>query len=304
MTDLTKFMSLGQMVSEFIKDGSHIYIEGILANRLPMAIIHEIIRQKLKNLRIVSAPNGIAVDQLVGADCVAEVEFYFLGFMTQQGFATMRQFRTAVEEGRVMSKESMGYAICMALRAGAFGIPFIPLPDFRGSDLLLVRDDYKLMVSPYNSQETVVLVPALRPEILILHAHLADTKGNIVLKEPWPDFALTTAQASHHVIVTVEEIVESGTLTPREITIPHFLVNAVALMPYGAAPTALNLSYEPDQNHIATYQRLAQTKEGFQRYLQEYILTTKTHDAFLKKAGFPPKWIPSQNRFGEGGSSS
>ncbi len=304
MRESTKVMSLSHMVSQFIKNSSQVYIDGILANRLPMAIIHEIIRQGQKDLRIVSAPNGIAVDQLVGAGCVEEVEFYFLGLMTQQGFATMRQIRTAVETGLVRIKESMGYAICMALRAGAFGIPFIPLPDFRGSDLLKVRDDYKILVSPYNSQDTVVLVPALRPDLLVLHAHKADTRGNVVLEEPWPDFTLTTAQACHQVIVTVEEIVEERIFNPREITIPHFLVNAIALTPFGAAPTALNHYYETNQNHIAIYQQAAQTEEGFQSYLQEYILAPKTHAGFLKKAGFPPDWISTQKGFSKGGKSS
>ncbi|MDO8055318.1 MAG: CoA-transferase, partial [Candidatus Hermodarchaeota archaeon] len=183
-----------------------------------------------------------------------------------------------------------GYAICMALRAGAFGIPYIPLPDFRGSDVLRIRDDYKVMTSPYNPDETVITVPALRPEVLLLHAHTADELGNIQLIEPWPYFTLTTAQACHRVLVTVEEIVEPGAISAKDITIPHFLVDAVAHVPYGAAPTALHRRYEVDATQISVYQQAAQTQPGFNQYLQEFILACPSHDAFLKKTSYPHTW--------------
>ena len=290
MNSSNKIQSLQEMIQAFIPDNTHIYLEGILANRIPMAAIHEIIRAQRRNLRIVSAPNGLAVDQLVGAGAVAEVEFYFLGFMTETGFAPMRRFRSAAEAETILVKESMGYAICMALRAGAFGIPYIPLPDFRGSDVIQIRDDYKVMSSPYNPDETVITVPALQPEVLLLHAHTADALGNIRLDEPWPYFTLTTAQACQHVLVTVEEIVKPGEIPAKDITIPHFLVDAIAETPYGAAPTALHRRYEMEADHIALYQNAAQTQAGFDQYLQEFIVECPTHEAFLKKAGYPPPW--------------
>jgi glutaconate CoA-transferase subunit A len=279
------------MIQKFIHNKTHLYLEGILANRLPMAAIHEIIRAQRRKLRIVSAPNGLAVDQLIGAGVVEEVEFYFLGFMTEAGFATMRRFRSAAEEGTIRVKESMGYAICMALRAGAYGIPYIPLPDFRGSEILKIREDYKVMSSPYNPEETVITVPALCPEVLLLHAHTADELGNIRLDEPWPYFTLTTAQACQHVLVTVEEIVKAGTIPAKDITIPHFLVDAVAHVPYGAAPTALHQRYEIATSHITMYQAAAQTQTGFDQYLQEFIFDCSNHEAFLKKIGNPPVWV-------------
>jgi len=290
MAGTSKVVSLDRAVQRLVPDGSLVYIEGVLANRLPMAAVHEVIRARRRNLRLVSAPNGLAVDQLVGAGCVEEVEFYFLGFMTDRGFASMRRFREASEQGTIKVRESMGYAICMALRAGAYGIPFIPLPDFRGSDLLNVREDYRVMPSPYNPKETVVLVPALRPDVLLIHAHRADTLGNIVLDEPWPVFTLTVAQACHRVLATVEEIVEPGTLDSRRITIPHFLVDAVVRVPFGAAPTALNQRYEVDHKHIALYQEAARTHEGFASYLDEYIYGCTNHQEFIAKTGHPPSW--------------
>jgi acyl CoA:acetate/3-ketoacid CoA transferase alpha subunit/acyl CoA:acetate/3-ketoacid CoA transferase beta subunit len=292
MPDSGKTMSLKQMISKFVPNHSLVYLEGILANRLPMAAVHEIIRAKKRNLRLVSGPNGLAIDQLVGSGCVEEVEFYFLGHITEQGFATMRRFRVASETGTIKVKESMGYTICMALRAGAYGIPFIPVPDFRGSDLLKVRKDYRVMASPYDSDKTVILVPALNPDVLILHAHTADTKGNVVLDEPWPIFTLTIAQACNHVLVTVEEIVEAGTLNPSRITVPHFLVDAIAHVPFGAAPTALNKKYETSFSHIGLYQKAAKTAEGFAQYLGEYVTGTANHKEFLVKAGPPPMWNP------------
>ncbi|MHA2405679.1 MAG: CoA transferase subunit A, partial [Candidatus Hermodarchaeia archaeon] len=278
-------MSLHQLVRKHISHGSHVYLEGLLVNRLPMAAVHEIIRAQLQELRVVSAPNGLAIDQLVGAGAIAELEFYFLGFMTRNGFATMRRFREATETGALRVKESMGYAICMALRAGAFGIPFIPLPDFRGSDLLSVRQDYQVMQSPYGSQDTVITVPALRPDVLMLHAHSADVKGNIILDEPWTNFTLTTAQACQKVLVTVEKVVDNEVFEPQTITLPHFLVDAIAHVPYGAAPTALNHRYEVSPSHIQLYQDHAQTQEGFDEYLQEYIQSCSDHSSFIDKVG-------------------
>lgn len=303
MLEPGKFMSLHQLIRKHISHGSHVYLEGLLVNRLPMAAVHEIIRAQLRELRVVSAPNGLAIDQLVGAGAVAELEFYFLGFMTQNGFATMRRFREASEAGTLKVKESMGYAICMALRAGAFGIPFIPLPDFRGSDLLSIRQDYQVMHSPYDSQETVIAVPALRPDVLLLHAHLADEKGNIILKEPWTNFTLTTAQACNKVLVTVEEVADSELFEPQSVTLPHFLVDAIAHVPYGAAPTALNHRYEIASTHIQLYQDKAQTQEGFDEYLHEYIRSCSDHSSFLDKAGMPPPWNTTYPPSKPGGKS-
>jgi glutaconate CoA-transferase subunit A len=304
MSETSKFIPLDQLVRKFIPDGSHIYLEGLLVNRLPMAAVHELIRANVRNLRVVSAPNGLAIDQLIGAGCISELEFYFLGFMTQNGFATMRRFRDAVEEGSIHVKESMGYAICMGLRAGAFGIPFIPLPDFRGSDLLSIREDYRIMQSPYNPNDTVIAVPALHPDVLILHAHAADAKGNIFLDEPWTAFTLTTAQACDKVVVTVEEIVEPDTLDPSRITIPHFLVDAIAQVPYGAAPTALNRRYEVYTAHISKYQEKAKTAKGFDQYVNEYINSCSDHAAFVQKAGLPPPWKYDVHKIaGQGGIS-
>jgi glutaconate CoA-transferase subunit A len=282
------------MVQDFIPDKSQIYLEGLLVNRLPMAAIHEIIRSKSRQLRIISAPNGLAVDQLVGAGTVTEIEFYFLGFMTEQGFASMQRFRVAAETGMIRVKESMGYAIVMGLRAGAYGIPFIPLPDFSGSDLLSIRKEYREMPSPYNTNETVIAVPALRPDVLLLHAHSADEKGNVFLDEPWPNFILTTAQACHKVLVTVEEIVGSGSLPVHRITIPHFLVDAIALIPYGATPTALNRRYEVHAQHIALYQDAAKTGDGFDKFIEDYILNCPNQGDFLEKIGLPPSWTKIQ----------
>jgi len=290
MTDSSKFTSLSQLVRQNISNGSHVYIEGVLLNRSPMAAVHEIIRAKLRKLRVVSAPNGLAIDQLIGANAITELEFYFLGFMTQNGFAAMRRFREASKNESIRVKESMGYAICMALRAGAFGIPFIPLPDFRGSDLLSIRQDYQTMQSPYDKADTIITVPALRPDVLVLHAHIADTKGNVYLNEPWTNFTLTTAQACQKVLVTVEEVREAETLEPNQITIPHFLVDAIAPVPYGAVPTALNNRYEIDNTHITLYQEKAQTAQGFEEYLQEYIQACPDHVSFLEKIGLPPPW--------------
>ena len=303
MPESGKFMSLQQLVRKHISHGSHVYLEGLLVNRLPMAAVHEIIRAQLQELRVVSAPNGLAIDQLVGAGAVAELEFYFLGFMTRSGFATMRRFREATEKGVLRVKESMGYAICMALRAGAFGIPFIPLPDFRGSDLLSIRQDYQVMQSPYGSQDTVITVPALRPEILLLHAHSADAKGNIILDEPWTTFTLTTAQACQKVLVTVEEVVDNEIFEPHAITLPHFLVDAVAQVPHGAAPTALNHRYEVDNSHIQLYLDKAQTREGFDEYLQEYIHSCSDHSSFISKVGIPPPWNTTYSSSEKGGAS-
>ncbi len=286
-----KVVTLDQAIQQLVPDGSQIYLEGILANRAPMAAIHEIIRARRRGLRLVSAPNGLAIDQLIGAGCADEIEFYFLGFMNIDGFQTMRQFRSAVETGAIKTKESMGYAVCMALRAGAYGIPFIPIPDFQGSDLLKVREDYRIMPSPYNSTEITVIVPALQPDVLLLHAHIADEQGNVVLDEPWPMFTLTTAQACQKVLVTVEEVVEADTLEPNRIIIPHFLVDAVVQVPFGAAPTALNKRYEVDNNHIALYQQSAKSTEGFAQYLDEYIFGCSNHEAFIEKIGEPREWI-------------
>ncbi len=299
-TGKTKIQTLGNAVRAYVKDGGHISIGGFTISRNPMACVHEIIRQKIKNLHIYAHSNGQGVDELIGAGAVKRIEIAYSG---NGRFApTCLCFKRMVEQGKLSVEDYSNYQMSLRFLAGSMGIPFIPTysslgtdiiekwgfsPELRYEDDKIAREKVVLLDNPFSEEDNdkLVLVPAINPDVTIIHAQKADIEGSTII-EGLTFADVEQAKASKHVIVTCEEIVEKKVLKqdPGSNHIPCFCVDAVVHVPMGAYPTACFKYYDYDPVFLEQYKSIASDKDRFQKYLDDYIFGTENHAEFLKKA--------------------
>jgi len=277
-----KLTSISEAIA-LIKDGDMIAVGGNLSAREPMALIREMIRQGKRNLHTVGGAHGIDIDLMCGGGIVGTVQNSFVGFEGDFGLAP--NYRRMVEQGTVRAKETDCVAMMMQLRASVFGVPFMPMGPVRGTDVLKFNPEVKIMECPYTG-ESINLLPAIKPDFALIHAHKADSKGNVKLSAPYFADPLFV-EASKNVIVSVEEIVSEEGLKELGATLPYYEITAVVEIPYGAHPTSCYPYYSYDRKHISEYTRIANqgVDEFRSRYLDRYVFEPKDHDEYMERAG-------------------
>jgi glutaconate CoA-transferase, subunit A len=276
-----KAISLEKAVS-LIKNGDKVAIGGALSLREPMSLIREVIRQGIKDLHIIGNAHGIDVDMLCGAGSVGTAEVTYVGFEFDFGIAP--NYRKVCESGAVRVLENNCVTLINQLRASSFGLPFVAQRSFGGSDILKLHPEFKVTESPFNG-EKVVLVPALRPDVALLHAQFADTLGNVRIEEPYAS-DIILARASERVIVTAEKIVSPDEMRALKPNIHYFEISELAVAPYGAHPTNCYPNYAYDREHIAEYVKA--TKGGLEEFKKEYLdkyVYGVTEQEYLKLVG-------------------
>lgn len=173
------------------------------------------------------------------------------------------------------------------VHAGAMGLPFIGLWGLLGSDLLRQRPDFKVIEDPFRPGHQVVVAEAIRPDVAVFHALLADPEGNAVLagKQESP----VIAQASRRVIVTAEQVVDRVTMVDavagRHTFLPAADVDLVVHVPFGAHPGGLPTAYERDDAHCRAYVEASQEPARFAAYLDRFVFDVPTHAAYLERVG-------------------
>ena len=297
-----KVMRLPQAIQRFVPDSSHISIGGFTINRNPMAAVYEIIRQKKRGLHLYAHSNGQGVDELVGGGTISRLEIAYGG--SGRFAPTCIRFKKAVQEGRIDVEDYSNFQMTLRFMAGALGVPFLPTRSGMGSDILAKwgfseetrSADPKLpdqkacvMDNPFgNWADTgkVVLVPAILPDVTIIHAQKASTDGTVRISGlAFAD--VEQAKAAEHVIVTCEELVEPDDLRDNSDLnkIPPFCVDAVCHAPHGAYPTACYGYYDYDPVYLKEYAQHAREDGSFQAYLEKYIFGIADHDHFMELLG-------------------
>ena len=297
-----KQMSLADAVARFVPDGAHIAIGGFTINRNPMAAVYEIIRQQKRHLHLYAHSNGQGVDELVGAGCVDKIEIAYAG--SGRFAPTCIRFRRAVESGQLTVEDYSNYQMTLRFMAGAMGVPFLPTRSSLGSDIVTRwgfseaarREDprvpdHKLVVldNPFEGwcdTAKVVLVPAVNPDVSIIHAQRADAQGPVrVAGLPFAD--VEQAKAARHLIVTCETIAATDDLrqSPDQNQIPFFCVDAVVHQPMGAWPTACYRHYDYDPVRLNDYRRAALDDARYRDYLQAEILSTASFEEMIRRVG-------------------
>jgi len=238
-----------------------------------MEAVRCLIRQKTKGLRLLGVPIlGLGADLLIGAGCVAEVESSAVS-LGEAGLAP--RFSEAVERNLIVMKDATCPAIHTGLQATEKGVPFMPIGGVLGSDLVAGRKEWKVGADPFSGKE-LLFVKALQPDVALFHARWADEAGNVWVgrrKE-----LATAAYAARRTFVTVEEI-RKGDMLEDELLAPGVIsavyVSGVARVERGAWPLGVAGVYSVDDAHLAQYARAARTREGFQSYLDEWVLTPR-----------------------------
>lgn len=281
-TGTDKTCDLTTLVSH-VRQGDCVAIGGGLSLRVPMAAVRELVRQRIDGLELVGSAHGIDVDMLCGAGLVSVCAESYVGF--EQDFGTAMNYRRACESGRVKVRDTSCYTLVQQLRAAASGLPFMPIRSVRGTDFMGLHPEYRTLICPFSGQE-LVLVPALRPDVAILHAQLGDPRGNLVIQGP-PVVDKLFARAAGRVVATVERVVPAGQIGPGDITIPGFYVSAVAEVRYGAHPTSCYPLYAYDRVHTAEYYRgtLDSDRCFRERYLDPFVYRCRSHDEYLHAVG-------------------
>lgn len=296
--DLTgKLMTAKEAVEKFVHDGDQVSLGGFTLNRNPMSLVQEIIRQGRKDLYLVCHSQGQAMDLLVGAGCVSRMEIAYGGLGR---FApTCIRFRRAVQRGQLALEDYSNYQMSLRFLAGAMGLPMIATktglntdivgkegfdPADRGQGKVPVK---KLVVgdNPFApSGDKVVLLPALNPDVAMIHAQQVGTDGTVRIKGL--SFAdLEQARSADRVLVTCEEIVprEQIRQDPDQNSLPGFLVDAVVHAPLGAHPTACHYFYDYDPQHLKMYGQMAVDDDAFRRYLDQWIHGSRDFEDYLAK---------------------
>lgn len=295
----SKLMSAEEAVRHFIQDGDMVALGGFTVTRCPMTMVREIIRQERRDLHLVMHSQGQALDLLVGAGCVSRVELAFGGIGR---FApTAIRFRKAVRNGEIQVEDYSNFQMALRFLAGALSLPFMAScsgfetdviakwgfgPEMRGKGKIPKHKMVKT-TDPFSADEDpVILLPALTPDVALIHAQYVGEDGTVRIKG-LTFLDLEEARSASRVIVTCEEIVPASFLraNPDQNSLPFFLVDAVVLAPYGAHPTACHYFYDYDPRHMNIYRQAAANDQTFQRYLQEWVHELPDQESYLSKVG-------------------
>ncbi len=267
-----------------IADGSRIIVAGAHFNNVPMALVRQLIRQKVRDLELVPTPSaGLWVDMLVAAGAVAKVHVSYIGL---EFLGLAPNFRKAAESKSIDLIESDEPTIFMGLRAAASGLPFTALPPVhKMTDLPRVNPDiYKETQDPFTG-ETVIAIPPIAPDIALLHFARADVYGNCV-SLGGRHMEDVIAKASKRTIISADEIVGPDEIAgaPLNTTLPGVLVEAVVHAPYGVYPGTCPGLYGYDRAHLDEYYDLArQGRTG--EYLDQYVHGAEDDSVLLDAVG-------------------
>jgi glutaconate CoA-transferase, subunit A len=237
---------------------------------VPMAATRALIRRGVKRLHLVALPtSSLQADLLIGAGCIETLE---TSAVSLGEFGPAPRFTAAIIAGTIRMMDATCPALHAQFQAAEKGVPFMPLRGLVGSDVLAHRQDWKIVDNPFGNNDPIVLLPALKPDVALFHAPMADRAGNVFIGTQRE--LVTMAHAAHKTVVTVEKIYDGDLLRDPLLaagTLPGFYVEAVAVEPRGAWPLPLPDHYAIDGAHMAEYARLAATPEGFAEYLQRYV---------------------------------
>jgi glutaconate CoA-transferase subunit A len=277
-----KHLSLQQAIAEFVKDGQTLAMEGF-THLIPFAAAHEIIRQGRKDLTLMRMTPDIIYDQLIGMGCVSRMIFSWGG---NPGVGSLHRLRDAVEKHwprPIELDERSHAAMAAAYQAGASGLPFAMLAGFVGSDLPSVNPNIRHIECPFTGQR-LAAVPALTPDVGIIHAHLADKAGNVLLRGI-TGVQKEAAMAAREVIVTVEDVVDELDAPQNSVILPSWVVSAVAKVPGGAHPSYVHGVYDRDNAFYQEWDAISRDRDGFRAWIQEYVLDTGDHAGYLARLG-------------------
>ncbi|GAB3205115.1 CoA transferase subunit A [Marinactinospora thermotolerans] len=258
-------VSLDEGIRELVRDGDTVALEGF-THLIPVSAGHEIIRQGRRDLTLVRMTPDVVYDQLIGAGCARKLVFSWGG---NPGVGSLHRFRDAIQNGWPVPLEIEEHSHAgMANRyvAGASGLPFAVMRGYTGTDLVSHTPNIATVECPFTG-ERLTAVPALNPDVTIIHAQRADRRGNVQM------WGITGVQkeavlAARRSLVTVEEIVDELEPLPGQVILPSRVVTAVAEVPGGARPSYAHGYYERDNGAYQAWDPISRDRDSFARWLE------------------------------------
>jgi glutaconate CoA-transferase subunit A len=278
---MTKLISLSEAISKYVQDGDIVYAAGF-THLIPFAAGHEIIRQGVRDLVLARATPDLVYDQMVAAGCARKVIGSYMG---NPGVGSLRLVRGAVERGELEWEEYSHFGMITRLQAGASGLPFLPMNQVGVQDLEKANPLIKRIPDPYGGKD-VIVVPALNPDVAIVHVQRADASGNAHL---WGIIGeqKEAAFAAKKVILTAEEIVDEAVIRsdPNRTMIPGIIVHAVCHVPYACHPSYAQGYYDRDNEFYLKWDEVSSSEETVKAWLDEWVYGVKDREDYWEKLG-------------------
>ncbi len=282
---MSKLMTMRDAIARYVPDGASIALGLALEPLIPFAAGHEIIRQQRRDLTLIGPISDILFDQLIGSGCVAKVTAAWVGNVSE---GLGHCYRRAVEKGLPRSitvEEHSNFSIGLALRAASLGAPYIPTRSLLGSSLPQQNPTFLQTRSPLDDTP-LLLVPALQPDVTIIHAQRCDEDGNAHV---WGSLGIAEEAllAARDVLIVAEEIVPRAVILsdPNRVIGPSFKVRAVVHEPWGAYPSAVQGYYNRDHSAFHDYHVRTRHIEGFQDWLAQWVLNVPDRQTYNEKIG-------------------
>jgi glutaconate CoA-transferase subunit A len=274
--------SLRDAIAAHVRDGQTIALEGF-THLIPFAAAHEIVRQGRCDLHLVRMTPDLIYDQMIGAGCARALTFSWGG---NPGVGSLHRLRDAVEHGWPHPLEIVEHShagMAAAYTAGASNLPFGLLRGYVGTDLPAVNPQIRSVACPYTGEQ-IATVPAIRPDVTILHAQKADRDGNVLLS------GIVGAQreaglAARALLVTVEEFVDDLDAPMNALVLPHWVIAAIACVPGGAYPSYAQGYYARDNAFYAAWEAISRERDTFSTWMDRHVRRTADHRAFLASLG-------------------
>ncbi len=272
-------------MARFVPDGASVALGCALEPAIPFALVHELIRQRRRELELIGPISDIAFDQLIGAGCARRVTAAWIGNVSA-GLA--HAYRRAMEQGiprRIEVRDHTNFTIAQSLLAGAIGAPYLPTRTLLGSDIPRANGTFREATDPFSGDK-LLLIPALTPDVTVLAVQRADEDGNAHLWGPW-GVSQEAALAAGSVIVLAEEIVPRSVIAsdPNRTIAPGWKVVAVVEERGACHPSPLQGCYGRDHAFYHEYHRATRTVDEFDGWLAEWVFGLEDRAAYLRKLG-------------------
>jgi glutaconate CoA-transferase subunit A len=275
-----------EAVADAVFDGASIVIDGF-THLICFAAGHEIIRQRKRDLTAIRLTPDLVYDQLIEAGCVRRLVFSWAGNPGVGSLHALRRRSEATSKTRLELEEYSHFGLLSRFLAGSAGLPFWPLRNYQGGDIARVNPQIRSVECPYTG-ERVATVPALRPDVAIVHCQRADREGNA---QVWGLLGSQkeVAFAAKKVIVVAEQIVDNDVVRrdPNRTLVPGLLVSHVVNEPWGCHPSYVQGFYDRDNDFYVKWEDISRDPATYAAYLDEFVYGVRDRAGYVEKLGGP-----------------
>jgi len=274
--------------AKMINDGDGLFWGGFGYQRAPIAFAHELVRQKKRNLTVYTCGSEVDLEIMAGAGVASRYE---IAFSAIEALGLSYNIRRRVSEGKLAVEDYTNLAMAMRFLGGALNVPFMPLRSMMGTDLVNLRryrgdDKLKVMDCPFTGDK-ICIVPSLQPDYSIVHVQRVDKVGNAQIDGIVGE-DLEGSRCGKKLIILAEELIDNAEVRtrPDQTKIPAMYVDHVVILPYIAHPMMCHDYYDYDLEHLMMFHKMTRTEEGWQEYLDNFILGVDDHHGYLVLVGW------------------